>query len=126
MASVTITLPRPIAGDEIINTVDKAISYNAPVEGPFFTMESREYRGEEILAIGQSSRHPYQHLLVTPARREREIFPQFFRSERLYVELEIMSHSWREPSLIPVHYGENEVTLEVHRLAEKLRKHFNV
>ena len=119
LAAVTVELPHPVSGAELIGAV-KTVVGDGDEYGyaPRFIQEHRFDNGD-VYVIGQYSKYPYDQLLVSPTREK-----EGFRPEQPYDKVEVMTTSW-PGSIFPVGYSEDAPVQSARHFAEQLKLHFD-
>lgn len=118
LALMTVTLPRPITGSELMAAVKELSHSDDGYLGTSFEVSQRFDNGE-IFTIGQFSKYPYNQLLVAPSKEQHGVRP-----DETYGQVEVMSHVWPGRERFLVGYDNSDVVDSVRDFAQKLEQHF--
>lgn len=116
--SVTVMLPEPVSGDELIDAV-RTLSNGG--EGTDFWLDKRHDGLGDVYVIGQVSQNLYDQIQVIPTPTLRRVI--WIREDQTYISIDVVSHPW------PVGYtagsdSHADAVMAVGRFADELLQHF--
>jgi hypothetical protein len=130
VAVETINFAYPIKGGDIISAVKQVIGDEDGSEssGLMFHEEIDHSVSDRFIngyIIGQTSVHPYDHIVVTPGSDSMSAAVAPFYKSQSYNQVTVRNWSW-PGELSPAGYTSDDVRAAVRELTEKLRDYFNV